>query len=185
MRVAVLAVTIVTGVILGCSDVPNQATSGSAGSSMLDSAEQVAFGFRTMITDRGVLRAEIFADTALFLDQNTKASLRTVNADFFGAAGTKEGTMVARIGNFDTRTQFLEAFGDVVITSVDGRVLRSPHVRFMQHLNQISSDSAFVLTEPGEKEVRGIGFKADPNLTFVDVMRFESGRGGTFALPRN
>jgi LPS export ABC transporter protein LptC len=166
-----------------CADVESPAARSVTANAILDSADQVAFGFRTTITDRGVLRAEVYADTALFLDQNTRASLRVVNADFYGATGSKEATMVARIANFNTRTQQLDAWGDVVITSVDGRVLKSEMVRYVQSLNQVSSDSAFVLTEPGRKEVQGIGFRADPNLTFVDVLRLQRARGGTVDVP--
>jgi LPS export ABC transporter protein LptC len=151
---------------------------------MLDSADHVAFGFRTNLTDGGVLRAEVFADTALFLDQNTRAMLRGVNGDFFGATGTKEATVVARLASFDTRSQDLQAWGDVVITSVDGRVLRTPQIRYDRRNNEVSSDSAFVLTEPGDKEMRGVGFRADPNLSVVRVLRLEQGRGGTINLSR-
>lgn len=91
--------------------------------------------------------------------------------------------MVGHLANFDTRNQQLEAWGDVVITSVDGRVLRTPQIRFNQNLNQVTSDSSFVLTEPGQKEVRGIGFRTDPNLSFIDVLKLQSGRGGAVDLP--
>ena len=33
------------------------------------------------------------------------------------------------------------------------------------------------------REMRGIGFRADPNLNAVEVLRVRSGRGGTFTLP--
>lgn len=151
---------------------------------MLDSADHVAFGFRTSITDGGVLRAEVFADTALFLDQNTRAALRQVNGDFYGATGAKEATVVAHLARFDTRTQNLEAWGDVVITSVDGRVLRTNQIRYDRRKDEVSSDSAFVLTEPGNKAMSGVGFRADPNLSVVRVLRLEEGRGGTINLSR-
>lgn len=171
--------------LLGACSAGDQAPAqAGASDAMLDSADHVAYGFRTNITDGGVLRAEIFADTALFMDQNTRANLRQVNGDFFGATGAKEATMVARLATFDTRSQNLEGWGDVVITSVDGRVLRTPQIRYDQRMNEVTSDSAFVLTEPGNKETRGVGFKADPNLTVVRILRFEQGRGGSVNLSR-
>ena len=166
----------------GCSDV-QPAPSGTS-DIMLDSADHVAFGFRAHVTDGGVLRAEVFADTALFFDQNTRAALRRVNGDFFGATGVKEATMVARFASFDTRSQNLEAWGDVVITAVDGRVLRTPQIRYDQRLNEVTSDSSFVMTEPGNKEMRGVGFRADPNLSVVRVLKLQEGRGGTVNLSR-
>lgn len=166
-----------------CSDTGEQPGIGGDEASILDSADQVAFGFRTLVTDGGLLRAEVFADTALFLDQNTRASLRNVHGDFFGATGSKEATLVARLGSMNTRANVLEAWGNVVITSVDGRVLKTPMIRYIQSQNLVSSDSAFVLTEPGEKEVRGIGFRTDPSLNAVQVLQVQSARGGSVRIP--
>jgi LPS export ABC transporter protein LptC len=157
--------------------------SAAVSGGLLDTADQVAFGFRTLVTDGGLLRAEIFADTALFQNQNTKIILIRVAGDFFGATGAKAATATAKRGAFDTRTNTLEAFGDVVITSVDGRVLRTPYIRYDRSSNQVYSDSSFVLTEPGEREMRGIGFRTDPSLSAIEVMRIRSGKGGTFTLP--
>lgn len=180
--VLALSVAAVLGAA-ACGDVQEPERTG-ASDAMLDSADHVAFGFRANVTDGGVLRAEIFADTALFMDQNTRANLRQVSGDFFGATGAKEATMVGRVATFDTRTQNLEGWGDVVITSVDGRVLRTPQIRYDQRLNEISSDSSFVLSEPGNKVTRGVGFTADPNLTVVRIKQFVEGRGGTINLQR-
>lgn len=179
-----LAVVLATAMApAACSSVGDGQTSGADAPALLDSADQVAFGFRTLVTDGGLLRAEIFADTAVFLDQNTRASLRKVHGDFFGATGAKEATLTALVGNLNTRSNVLEAWGDVVITSVDGRVLKTPMIRYIQSQNQVTSDSAFVLTEPGEKQISGVGFRADPSLNAVEVLKVKSGRGGTFKLP--
>lgn len=183
-RAAVVGLATV-GIALGaaCSDVGSAASEARTTDPILDSADQVAFGFRTLVTDKGLLRAEVFADTALFLEQNTRVSLRVVHGEFFGATGAKEATLTAHRGNLDTRTNVLEAWGDVVITSVDGRVLKSPMIRYQQAINQVMSDSAFVLTEPGEKEMSGVGFRTDPSLNAVEVLKVRSGRGGTVKVP--
>jgi len=180
LSACVLAAALVAG---ACSRAGDQAGTGAETASILDSADQVAFGFRTLVTDGGLLRAEVFADTALFLDQNTRISLRGVHGDFFGATGAKEATLTSHIGNLNTRTNVLEAWGNVVITSVDGRVLKTPMIRYIQSQNQVTSDSAFVMTEPGSKEMRGIGFRADPNLNAVQVLKVQRARGGTVDVP--
>lgn len=181
--IAVVLLLAATVWAAACSNTGEKTTAGADGPALLDSADQIAFGFRTLVTDGGLLRAEIFADTAIFLDQNTRASLRTVHGDFFGATGAKEATLTAQVGNLNTRNNVLEAWGDVVITSVDGRVLKTPMIRYIQSQNQVTSDSAFVLTEPGEKEISGVGFRTDPSLNAVEVFKVRSGRGGTFRVP--
>ena len=182
-RVSLLLLLAAVALGAACSRSATDAERAARDATVLDSADQVAFGFRTLVTDAGLLRAEVFADTAFFMDQNTRASLRVVHGDFFGATGAKEATLTARVGHLDTRTNVLEAWGDVVVTSVDGRVLKTPMVRYEQKRNQIMSDSAFVLTEPGEKEMSGVGFRTDPNLNSVEVLKVRSGRGGTFKVP--
>jgi LPS export ABC transporter protein LptC len=167
-----------------CSSPGETSTLPPTGDPEMDRADQVAFGFRTLLTDAGLLRAEVFADTALFLDQSTRAALRQVHGEFFGATGAKEATLSAKLGKFDTRGQNLEAWGDVVITSVDGRVLKTPMIKYDQTRNLVTSDSAFVLTEPGEREIRGIGFRSDPNLSAVQILQTQSGRGGTVRMPQ-
>lgn len=180
MRLAAL-VLLAAVASAACSDV-NKTEPGRTSVSILDSADQVAFGSRTLVTDAGLLRAEIFADTTLFLDQNARISMRVVKGDFFNAQGAKDATMTARRATYDSRTQNLEAWGDVIVTSVDGRVLKSPMLSFNSRENQILSDSAFVLTEPDGKEMRGVGFRADPNLDVIRVLRLDRGRGGAVNL---
>ncbi len=180
-RLLVVAAIAVLG---ACNSDPGVQGAGQSTAAIVDSADQVAFGFRTLLTDGGLLRAEVFADTALFMENNTRASLRVVHGDFFGATGAKEATMTAKLGNLTQRNGTFEAWHDVVITSVDGRVLKTPMIRYEQSKNQISSDSSFVLTEPGEKEMRGVGFRADPNLSAVQVLRVQRGKAGTVQLPQ-
>ena len=141
---------------------------------LADSADQVMFGARSLLTDRGLMRAELHGDTAYFFDDNTRIELRTVTVTFYTTTGQKNADLKSREGTYSTRQGTMEARGNVVIVSVDGRRLTSPHVRFDQNRNQISSDSAFVLTEPG-RVLRGVGFVSDPQMTNVRVLRGASG----------
>lgn len=141
---------------------------------LADSADQVMFGARSLLTDRGLMRAELHGDTAYFFDDNTRIELRVVKVDFYTTTGQKNADLKSREGTYSTRQGAMEARGNVVIVSVDGRRLTSQHVRFDQNRNQISSDSAFVLTEPG-RVLRGVGFISDPDMTNVRVLRGASG----------
>lgn len=184
VRRSVLAVVLLAAAVAGaCSDAEQEGATYATGS-LLDSADQVAFGSRTLVTDGGLLRAEIFADTTLFLEQNARMSMRVVKGDFFNAQGSKDATMTAARADYDSRNGMLNAWGNVIVTSVDGRVLKSPMLRYSQSQNQILSDSAFVLTEADGREVRGVGFRADPNLDVVTVIRLDRGRGGTVDIGR-
>jgi len=151
------------------------------GKSMADSAEQVMVGVRALLTDHGVQRGEMFADTAYVFDDQTRFELRNVRATFNTSTGTKDGVMSGDRGRYSTRDQVLEGFGNVVIVTNEGRRLTSPHIKYVQIANEVSSDTNFTLVEPG-RSVSGIGFRADPQLTRINILRNLGGQG-TFTLP--
>src|SRR5690242_14512048 len=151
------------------------------GASLADSAEQVMQNVRYALTSDGVQRGELFADSAYIFDDNSRYVLKNVRTTFNTAEGVKNGTMRADRGKYNLRQQVLEGFGNVVITNTDGRKLTSPYVKYNQALNEVSSDTSFTMVEPG-RTLSGIGFKADPQLQHVQVLRNPSGRG-SFTLP--
>ena len=165
---------------LGACD-GGKATPLALSSKMADRADQVMFRARSLLTDRGLLRAELLADTAYFFDENTRIELVVVKVTFFTQQGAKSSVLTSKEGSYNTRLSRMEARGNVVVVSVDGRRLSSEQLRYDQMRNEISSDSAFVLTEPG-RVLRGIGFVSDPNMTNIRVLKGASGRG-TVTVP--
>jgi LPS export ABC transporter protein LptC len=149
-----------------------------------DSADQVLWGQQTIITDRGLLRAEIHADTAYFFDENTRSDMRIVDGVFFDSQGARDAVLTSRAGIYNQRLNSLEASGDVVITSVDGRRLVTPFVRYDQRQNLVSSDSVFTLTAPDGRVLHGIGFVTDPDLNNVHVIKEISGKAGAVVVPQ-
>ncbi len=152
-----------------------------SGGSMADSAEQVMYNVHSLLTNDGIQRGEMFSDSVYIFDDNTRFELRRVRATFNTATGVKDGTMKGDRGRYNLRQQVLEGFGNVVITTNDGKRLTSPHVRYNQASNEVSSDSAFTMVEPGDT-LSGIGFRADPQLTHVTVLKGARGRG-SITLP--
>jgi LPS export ABC transporter protein LptC len=151
------------------------------GRTMADSAEQVMLDVRSLLTDHGVQRGEMFADTAYVFDDQTRFELRKVRATFNTSTGTKDGVMSADRGRYSTREETLEGFGNVVIVTNEGRRLTSPHIKYVKAANEVSSDTTFTLVEP-DRSLSGIGFTADPQLTRVRVLRAGAGRG-SITLP--
>lgn len=151
------------------------------GMSMADSAEQIMLGVRLLLTDRGVQRGELFADTGYVFEDQTRFELRKVRATFNTSTGTKDGVLSADRGLYNQRESRLEGFGHVVIVTTEGKRLTAPQMKYLQLQNEVSSDSAFTLVEPG-RNVSGIGFRADPQLTRVTILR-NVGAQGSFTLP--
>ena len=140
------------------------------GPSLADSAEQILFDVHSMLTDHGVKRGDMYADTLYVFNDQTKFVMRRVRATFNTTLGAPNGTLRGDRGTYDLRAQVLEGFGNVVVTSTEGRRLTSNHLKFTQITNMISSDSAFTFFR-GKDVQRGIGFLSDPNITRFQCMR--------------
>jgi LPS export ABC transporter protein LptC len=151
-------------------------------STQADSADQTIYGMRTLLTNRGLLRADVAGDTAFVFDEGTRFLLKNVRTVFFTPNGAKNATLTSRRGVYDTRLNSMEALGNVVVVSEDGRRLTTEQLRFNQARNEISSDSAFTLTEPGRR-LEGVGFVSDPGMNSVKVLRGARGEAGRVPLP--
>jgi LPS export ABC transporter protein LptC len=147
-----------------------------------DSADQVIWGMRMVLTDRGVQRAELAADTGYFFDENTRIELRVVKTNFFNQQGARDGVLTSKRGTYNTRANVMEARDDVVIVGVDGKKLTSPMVRFEQFRNLVVSDSPFVLVD-GTRQLEGIGFESDPQMLNVKVRKMSRASGMSILLP--
>jgi LPS export ABC transporter protein LptC len=143
-------------------------------SPLADSADQVMFGARFKLTDQGLQRAQLEADTAYFFDDNTRIELQNVHTTFFTVTGAKDAVLTSRFGTTNTRTNNMIARKNVVVVSEDGRRLTTPELIYNQQKNEISSDSAFVMTEPNRRLV-GIGFRSDPNMKNIQILKGASG----------
>ncbi len=154
----------------------------SAQNALADSADQIMFGARFNLTDQGIQRATLLSDTAYFFDDNTRVELMKVNTTFFTTTGTKNAVLTSRRGTYRTGTGQMVARGDVVVDSEDGRHLTTQELMYDPTKNEVSSDSAFVLTEPG-KRLAGVGFRSDPDLKNVHILKTTAGAGGMITIP--
>ncbi len=169
-------------VVAACGEKKTTPPVANTRSALMDSADQVMFGVRFNLTDQGLARAYLTADTAVFLNSNTRVELFKVNTTFYTATGAKNGVLTARQGTYYTQNGTMIGRGDVNVVTDDGRTLKSPEVKYDQRTNEISSDSAFVATEPSRR-IEGVGFRSDPNLRNVRVLKATSGTSGAVTIP--
>jgi LPS export ABC transporter protein LptC len=159
---AMLAILVATCALASCRG--REQPPVTAVQSPADSADQVMIQVHWVLTERGVQQGELFADTAFVYDDNSRFEFRKVRTTFNTASGARNGALTARRGRYDVRQRILEAFGDVVVVTTDGKRLLSPHLRFDQASNLVRSDSAYTLID-GPRRSQGVGFESDPNVT--------------------
>ena len=177
------ALVLAVALLCACADEKGPPVAANT-KTIADSADQVLYGQRMLITDRGLNRAEIHSDTAYFFDENTRTDMRVVNGVFFDSQGLRDAVLTSRTGIYNQRLNSLEARGDVVITTVDGRRLETPFVRYDNRVNLVSSDTTFTLTIPDGRVVHGIGFSSDPDLNNVHIVKQVSAKGGSVEIPK-
>lgn len=172
--------------VAACESAPVPAVAAAA--TLPDSAEQVMYKLRHLLTNAGVRRAQLVSDTAFFYDDGNRIDLRVVRVVFFGQAGDSSSVLTGRTGRYDVRQRRVEGRGNVVVTSVDGKRLTSPHLVYDQFTNQITSDTSFTFTEPG-RTLSGVGLRTDPQLRNVQVLGRLGGRTqvdpGALSRPTN
>ena len=177
--VAAVAAFSLAGALSGCRDRGAQPTITAAAH---DSADQTIFGVRTLLTDAGLMRAELHADTAYAYDDGTRFELRNVKTIFFTKTGARDAVLTSHEGTYRSRSNNMEARGNVVVVSEQGRRLETPVLRYDQTRNEISSDSAFVLTEPNRR-LEGVGFVSDPDMTNVRILQSKAATTGAVTIP--
>jgi len=154
----------------------------TATQSVLDSADQVLIGMTHYVTETGLQRARVRADTAYFFSATQAAELRNVHITFYDVAGAETSTLTAQEGTYHWRTGDMEGRGNVVVVTKDGRTLKSAVMRYSQGRNEVSSDRPFVFEGPGGQHIQGEGFTSDPEFKNL-VAKRPSGTGGQLRLP--
>lgn len=164
---------VVPALLLGvtqCSREQTTAVQAAASSAIPDSADQVMQNGRVVLTDQGVSKGLLLADTVYIYESGARLELRQVHVTFYTAVGDKDGILTSRQATYNTRLSRLEARGNVILLAEDGRRLDTEQLVYDQQRNQIFSDSAFVLNRPPQ-QISGIGFESDPQLAVFKVLR--------------
>jgi LPS export ABC transporter protein LptC len=142
--------------------------------SAADSADQFLLGMTTVLTEQGLKRSDVEADTAYFYDNNARLEMQGVHVTFFTSTGLQNGILTSRRAVYNSITGVMEAFGNVVLVSTDGRRLTTSQLKYDKHTDQIHGDSAFKFVDPDETQ-EGIGFDADGGANNLRVRKFIKG----------
>ncbi len=147
-----------------------------------DTADQVLIDMTHYVTNDGVVRARVRADTAFFYQNSQSVEMRNVHITFYDTDGRETSTMSAKDGTYHWASGDMEGRGNVVVVGAgDGRTLKSEVMRYKQATNQVSSDKPFDFVGPG-RHITGEGFTSDPDFRNVTALR-PQGTSGHFTLP--
>jgi LPS export ABC transporter protein LptC len=142
-----------------------------------DSADQILEGMEHFITNDGVRRTRVLADTAYLYENTQLARLKKVRVTFYDGTGAETSTVVGDSGLYQTRDGSMSAWGRVVATTPDGRVLKSEELKYDSRKQQISSELPFVYDRPGQ-HLTGDAFHSDPDFKNIVAVRPRGGQTG-------
>jgi LPS export ABC transporter protein LptC len=147
-----------------------------------DSADQVLEGFSHYVTNEGILRSRVEADTAFFYEPSQITELHRVKVVFFDVKGAESSTLTARRGKYRWQDGSMEASGDVVVVSPDGRRLSTEALRYENATNLIITDRHFTF-DRGTEHLEGNSFRSDPDFRNVVTDRPRGVTGDGMLLP--
>ena len=147
-----------------------------------DTADQVIEGFSHYVTADGIRKSRVEADTAFFYEASQLAVLRHLRATFFDPKGAEASHLTAAGGTYRWQDGSMDAQGDVIVTSADGRRLRAETLRFDPKKNEITTDRSFRF-EHGAEFIQGKGFSSDPDFKNVVTDRPHGVAGKGVLLP--
>jgi LPS export ABC transporter protein LptC len=147
-----------------------------------DSADQVLEGFSHYVTNQGVRRSRVEADTAYFYENTQVTDLRNIKVVFYDLKGEESSTLTARRGTYRWQNGSMEAEGNVVVVAPDGRRLRTETLRYDNAANQISTDKRFTF-DRGTEHLEGNSFRSDPDFKNVVTDRPRGVAGDGLLLP--
>ena len=143
-----------------------------------DSADQVLEGFSHYVTNDGVRRSRVEADTAFYYEPTQITELHDVKVVFFDLKGAEGSTLTAQRGTYRWQDGSMEATGNVRVVSPDGRRLTTESLRYDNATNTIMTDKQFSF-DRGQEHLEGNSFRSDPDFKNVvtDRPRGVSGEG--------
>jgi LPS export ABC transporter protein LptC len=155
----------------------------TASTQVADSADQRLLKMTTTITSEGIRRSYVEAETAYVYQSQAITDLRRMRILFFDEQGNLKSTLVADKGLLGTYSNRLEARGNVIVTSPDGRRLTTQHLIYDKQANKITIDTAFSSEGPTGR-LSGNCMESDPGFNNVSVCQprgVQKGQG--FLLP--
>lgn len=147
-----------------------------------DSADQVLEGFSHYVTNEGVRRSRVEADTAYFYENTQITELRNIQVVFYDIKGEEGSTLTAKQGSYRWQDGSMEANGTVVVVSPDGRRLTTETLRYDNGANTISTSKHFSF-DRGAEHLEGNSFKSDPDFRNVVTDKPRGVAGDGMLLP--
>jgi LPS export ABC transporter protein LptC len=165
--------------VVSCEETGAKPTTTVAGS---DSADQILEGFSHYVTNDGIRRSRVEADTAFFYESTQITQLKRIRVVFFDVRGEEGSTLTAKTGTYRWQDGSMQADGSVLVVAPDGRRLKTETLKYDNATNTISTDQHFSF-DRGTEHLEGNSFRSDPDFKNVVTDRPRGVAGDGLLLP--
>lgn len=128
---------------------------------------QIAEGFTLTETVAGERAWTLKAEKALSYEDEDLIRIYGVTLDFYKEGGVRYSTLTSEEGIVHTGTNDMEAFGNVVVVSEQGR-LETSTLNWVAKEGKIVTDDEVKIAK-GETVITGRGLESDPSLERVKI----------------
>ena len=135
-----------------------------------DVPDEVIMDFETTESDSGLALWKLTAPKADRFTDKKLILLDKPRIEFFDENGAHITTLISDLGEYSIETRDMLAFGNVRVETVDGDILETDSLLWLNGRDKIISNS-FVKLIRGRDVVTGYGLECDPNLNSVDIKR--------------
>ncbi len=135
-----------------------------------DVPDQEFTDFTTVESDSGVVKWVLSAPVARVYNASKLLVTDDPRIEFYNEDGTLASVLLAKKGEYNQVTHDLTALGDVIVTSSEGYTLETESLVWVERLEEIHTED-FVRFIKGEDILTGYGFRSDPNLENVEIMK--------------
>lgn len=135
-----------------------------------EEAKQVIFGLEHYVTEEGIRKAHIVADTAFNIEERSTIELRRMQVTFFDAEGTVTSILTADHGTYQYNTGNMTARQNVVVLNPsEGRRLETSVLNYNRSQDRIWSEERTRMHEPDGTVVEGTAFESDSSMEQIDL----------------
>lgn len=135
-----------------------------------DVPDQEFSDFTTLESDSALVRWTLKAPVARVYNGRKLLVTDDPRIEFFDEHGQLASILTADKGEYNQITHDLTALGRVVVTSVEGYVLETETLVWVEKLGEIHSED-FVKFTRGSDILTGYGLRGDPGLRDVEIKR--------------
>lgn len=135
-------------------------------------SSQRTYGMNLKLSEAGVLKADLYGDTAFQRPGNADVTeLRNVRLTFFDQQGKKPGTLTSKTGEYDVRTGIMVARGNVVLITHnekgEKRTIRSEELSYDQRGDRVWSERETLVQQADGQTLVSQGFTSDTR--FINI----------------